>query len=283
MNRHLRSNDRDRQAANPSAAPAHRQQQHFETIHDAYVSHYYDAASMAYREEFILGPLLEGIDLNHKTVAEIACGSGYNSLYLKGRFPGISLHGFDISPRACADYENNVGAPCSQVDLTIPGTPPQRFDVAIVVGGLHHCVTDLPMTLRNLGQMIEPGGLLLMMEPNSDYMLEAVRKFWYRHDSMFEHESEAALNYEEIAAMASADFVPEMVRHGGGPAFFAIYNSMVLRVPHGLKPYIAPPLTLAERAWSRLPMRVMHAMFLARWRRRGSLAAVRGLSLRKAA
>ena len=41
-----------------------RQQALFEAMHQAYQAHYYDATSMAYREEFIFAPMLEGLDLN---------------------------------------------------------------------------------------------------------------------------------------------------------------------------------------------------------------------------
>ena len=42
---------------------ANSQAQHYDRILDAYDRHYYDQYSLQYRERFILGPLLEGVDL----------------------------------------------------------------------------------------------------------------------------------------------------------------------------------------------------------------------------
>src|SRR6476619_3977310 len=82
------------------------QKLHFERMHDQYSAHYYDASALAYRREFILGPLIDdlGLDLNGCRVAELACGSGYNTLLLQERFPDMHCSGFDISSAACADY-----------------------------------------------------------------------------------------------------------------------------------------------------------------------------------
>ena len=113
-----------------------RQQALFEAMHQAYEAHYYDPTSLAYREEFILRPMLDGLDLNDLAVAELASGSGHNSLSLKARFPRVRLTGFDISQAACDDYERRVEAPCHRLDLTRPTTttPAATFDVAFVIG-----------------------------------------------------------------------------------------------------------------------------------------------------
>jgi hypothetical protein len=53
----------------------------------------------------------------------------------------------------------------------------------------------------------------------------------------------------------------------GGPGYFGILNSMILRIPLAVKPIISPPLMVAERVWNHLPGRAMHNVFLARWNR----------------
>ena len=60
-----------------------RQRQHYTAIHDAYEAHYYDAPSMAYRSRFIYRWLFDGVDFRNAEVADLACGSGHNSLALK--------------------------------------------------------------------------------------------------------------------------------------------------------------------------------------------------------
>ena len=49
---------------------------HYIRIHDSYSKHYYDEASMKYREQFLYTPLFNAIDLNNKEIADLACGVG---------------------------------------------------------------------------------------------------------------------------------------------------------------------------------------------------------------
>jgi len=244
------------------------QAQHYDRILDDYDRHYYDPDSLQYRERFILKPLLEGLALGGKRVADLASGSGETSLYLTRRFPGIQLSGFDVSPEACRRYESRVGAPARQLDLTLGEYDGPTFDAAIIMGGLHHCAKHLPETLQTIGRMLAPGGTLLMFEPNRDYLLEPVRQFWYGRDHYFDQDAEAALSHDDLLKAGAGAFESERLQYFGGPAFFLIYNSLVLRVPHSVKAHISPALMSAEALYGRLPMRWAFASFLARWTRR---------------
>ena len=86
-------------------------------------------------------------------MGDAASGSGHNSVALLKRFPKAVVTGFDISSSACEAYRHNVGRPGIQADLTKPLDHPGRFDAAMVVGGLHHCVVDLPAAVDNLANM----------------------------------------------------------------------------------------------------------------------------------
>lgn len=239
----------------------------FEKIHDQYVEHYYDDWSMRYREEFIFPLITQGLDLNNKTVAELACGSGYNSLALRNKFPEASLFGFDISPSACADYERNTGSAAFQYDLTRPIQIDQKFHLAFVIGGLHHCIADLDQTLLNVAKILVPGGKFVMLEPNAQFFLEALRKLWYRFDDSFDAETEHALNHDEILKSAERYFSCADLRYFGGPAYFGVLNSMILGIPLKAKPVISPALIFMERYWNKIPGRRFHNVFLGRWER----------------
>jgi len=247
-------------APNPQAA-------HYNAIHDAYEAHYYDDASMAYRHRFLYQPLLEGLQLENASVADLACGSGHNSLALRGYFPKIRTTGYDISEAACRDYRINTGGGAHQIDLTQPYSPEQIHDAALVIGGLHHCVIDLKMTLKNVARIVRPGGHFMMMEPSDQFILSSVRRIWYKADHWFESDTEHALKHDELVAMAAPYFVPEKVLYSGGPAFYLILNSLIMRVPLAAKPILAPVLFPIESLYNRLPGRGPFAVFLARWRR----------------
>jgi SAM-dependent methyltransferase len=246
-----------------------RQQLHFENLHSHYELHQYHPTVMRYRRRFIYDPMFDGLNLNGARVIELCSGSGHNSLCLKEKFPRVSVTGLDISRNACADYENRVGAPCKLLDLTEPGGEiSDTFDVAFVIGGLHHCIANLEVVLRNVAALLKPGGLLLMMEPSNQFLLDPVRRLWYRLDKrIFDAKTERALNHDELFAMAESNFEIESVKFFGGPGCAFILNGMVFRIPPRVKSFTAPFLLKAEAAWNLLPWRACHFLFMARWKR----------------
>ena len=244
-----------------------RQKAHYEHLHDVYEAHYYDTYSLRYREQFILAPLLAGIDLNDRDVIDVASGSGHNTLLIRRRFPSLRPVGLDISDSACAAYRRVTGGEAIQGDLTRPLHHPRPFDAAISIGGLHHCVVNLPQAIDNLARLVKPQGVLLMMEPSVDGVGERWRNGWYRHDRYFDGQTEHALSHDELLQLTDGRFRPEVVRYIGGPAYFLILNSLILRVPLGAKRVVAAATWPLERAFNTLNSRGMAAAFIARWRR----------------
>jgi len=249
------------------AEASDRQAQHYDRILSEYDRHYYDVQSTAYRERFIIDPLLEGLDMGSWQVADLACGSGATSLSLRRRFPGVRMTGFDISPAACKTYEQRVERPCHILDLTKPVEGQQRFDAAIIMGGLHHCVADLETTLANVARMLKPGAPFLLFEPNREYFLQFARDLWYRVDGYFDAGTEDGLAHGDLLRRAGGAFDVDRVRYFGGPAFFLIYNSLIFRMPHRLKQAVSPPLMALEAGFNRLPGKRLFSSFTARWRR----------------
>ena len=244
------------------------QRDHYNAIHDDYDAHYGDESSLEYRRRFFLDPLLRGIDLNGLDVADLAAGSGYTTRELLARFPRVRPVGFDISDEACRAYAAATGCPAHRLDLTRQVPVDRHFDAAIVIGGLHHCVNDLDKVIGNVASLLRPGGLFLMVEPNRECWLEPLRRAWYRRDRYFEASTEAALSHDAMLRSANRVFEGVSVTYGGGPAYFLICNSLVLRVPKRLKPVIDGPLLSLERVFNALPGKTPFPFFVAQWRRR---------------
>lgn len=244
------------------------QADHYDVILDEYERHYYDESSLAYRERYIYPTLFAGIDLSNRRVIELACGSGFNTQALLRRFPAAEPLGLDISPRSCEAYRRNTGRPAQVFDLTDPSPVdlPEPADCSFVVGGLHHCVRDLPSTFANLRRLIRLGGHLLLVEPNADFVLNALRMAWYRRDRWFQAQDEAPLDHDLLLSEASG-FEAEFVSFLGGPAYFLIANSLVMRMPLAFKRPLAPALFAVDDLYNRLPGRRPYPMFIARWRR----------------
>lgn len=244
------------------------QAEHYDTILGDYEQHYFDEPSMEYRRQFIYPVLFDKLDLNGKNVVDLACASGLNSTECARIFPAVRLGGVDISAECCASYQRHTNYPARIVDLSSRnadiGVP---CDTAFVVGGLHHCVNDLPATLDNMARLVKPGGYLLMVEPNAGFLLNAVREFWYKKDRWFRAQEEHPLHHEKIFALARKDFRLVNVHYLGGPAYFLILNSLITRFPRWLKPLLAKPLMSLERLYNRLPGSAPYPMFIAQWQR----------------
>lgn len=201
-------------------------------------------------------------------------GCGYHAAFARTQlwFPGIECTGFDISANACEDYRRLTGGEAYRANLTEPldveavGGP---YDAAVVIGGLHHTVVDLPAAIANMAALVRPGGIVFMMEPNARYRLEPARKVWHRMDDNFDSTTEHALDHAALVNLAAPSFKPLSVRYCRGPACFLIQQSLSKRVPLRVKSRIAPPLMAMERLYARLTSPRFHAFFNAVWQRVG--------------
>jgi len=182
-------------------------------------------------------------------------------------FPDAKFTGFDISSKACEEYKNKLGFPAYTVDLTKVYETDLKFDAAIVIGGLHHCIIDLETTINNIANLIKKDGHFLMMEPNSCYILEPMRKLWYKKDKYFEAAKERALDHDEILKIARKNFELVDVKYYGGIAYFLIFNSLVVRIPKFVKKLFMPILFKQEVMFNMLPGKLPFAYFLAKWKK----------------
>ena len=244
-----------------------RQKDLYEWMHDEYEAGYFDQESMRYRRRFIFTPLFRGFDLNGKNVAELACGSGYNSKEILSIFPSSRITGFDISSKACQAYRKVTGGQAYEQDLTRGYHGDEIFDAAVIISGLHHLVAGMDNALATIASMIKPGGALLLAEPNGGFFLEAARKLWYRMDMYFDASTERALRHDELTARAAPFFTADTVVYVGGPAYFLVLNSMIFRISPDVKRLISGPAMAAERIYNLMPGRWPFPYFIAQWRR----------------
>jgi SAM-dependent methyltransferase len=108
-----------------------------------------------------------GLDRRNGVKAiDLGCGTGAVSGRVHARWPGIELHGMDISPvsieRARAshpDIDFHVG------DIEESALEPDSFDVAFLGGVLHH-FPDPRRVIGECSRILRPGGILLAYDPH---------------------------------------------------------------------------------------------------------------------
>src|SRR5207245_11801184 len=84
------------------------QSAHYDEIAREYDRHYSDGTSERYREQFVNGPMTEGIDLNGRDVLEPMCGSGSTAQYLLSK--GAHLSALDVSHALTQTFKSKSAA-----------------------------------------------------------------------------------------------------------------------------------------------------------------------------
>lgn len=243
-----------------------RQRAHYDRIAEAYDAHYSDKWSLLYRRLFLYEPLTSGIDLRGRKVLDGMCGSGQTAGYLLDQ--GAQAYGLDISPHVMAEFRANLpDAVGVSGSILSSGFEDAFFDAVFVTGGLHHVHPQVPEAVAEIHRILKPGGWFCFYEPHTGSLADAARRFWYRHDSLFE-ENEAAVDFKDLMRRNSQRFDFVTTRYSGGPAYLLVFNSMVFRVPLSWKARYARPLLWLERRLERIQGKRMSCFVMAQWRKK---------------
>jgi 2-polyprenyl-3-methyl-5-hydroxy-6-metoxy-1,4-benzoquinol methylase len=120
-------------------------------------------------------------DLHGKTVLDVGCGDGSNSVLLARL--GAHVTGIDISPKlieiAGSRAEiNQVVESCRFVcsPLETADLPAHSFDIIWGDAVLHHLIPELPVVMDRLAHFAKPGALMMFAEPvNFNQTLRRIR------------------------------------------------------------------------------------------------------------
>ncbi|TMD73819.1 MAG: class I SAM-dependent methyltransferase [Chloroflexi bacterium] len=242
-----------------------RQQAHYDEIGEAYEAHYSDEWSTLYRRRFLYEPLLKGIDVRGKKVLDAMCGSGQTAEYLLSQ--GARAYGLDISAHVIEQFRAKLpGAVGVQGSILNSGFDDESFDAVFITGGLHHVHPKVPEAVSEIHRILKPGGWLCFYEPHAGSVADSARRFWYRHDNLFEA-NEAAVDFEDLMRRNAARFDFVTTRYSGGPAYLLVFNSMVFRVPLAWKRRYARPLLWLERHVERIQGKRTSCFAMVQWRK----------------
>lgn len=242
------------------------QRAHYDRVITDYDSHYDDEASRRYRKQFLYDPLFAGLKLDGRHVLEAMCGSGQTTGSLLDR--GARVTGLDVSGAAIESFRRRwPQATALRSSILESGLEDETFDGVVVIGGLHHVHPNVDLAIGEIHRVLKPGGWFCFGEPHAGSLPDLARRWWYRHDRLFA-EGEGAIDLAALQAANAGRFEFELERFVGSVAYLLVFNSMVFRVPHGLKRIYAPALMFLEHAVSFLHGRRTACFVLARWRKR---------------
>jgi SAM-dependent methyltransferase len=242
------------------------QRAHYNRIAEMFELHYDDPCTQRYRDVYIDGPMLQGLDLQGQRVMEAMCGSGFTTRALLNR--GAHVIGLDIS-QACIASFNRRWPQCESIcgSISDTGLPAESFDAVAIVGGLHHLHPNLDAAVEEIHRILKPGAAFCFLEPHVGSLPDVFRQFWYERDEMFS-DNEAAVDIQQLKDKfgESFDFVHEI--YGGNLGHLFIYNSMIFRIPLRLKPLYSPIVMQLEGLINRLQGPRLACWVICQWRKK---------------
>lgn len=226
------------------------QQEHYDNIAAEYEEHYSDEWSVEYRRRFIYEPMFAGLNLKGMRVLDAMCGSGQTTEYLLSK--GAEVTGLDISNEVIDTFRGRwTNATAVKRSLLDSGLPDNSFDMVVVVGGLHHIHPHVNRAVTELHRVLKPGGYLCFMEPHSGSMPDIIRRVWYKFDRFFS-DNEASIDIDRLQDNFGSKFSLKKVNYLGNVAFLLVLNSLIFRLPVGMKKYYSPLLMRLESIINKL-------------------------------
>jgi ubiquinone/menaquinone biosynthesis C-methylase UbiE len=216
------------------------------------ISHFYDHYSFnkyALQYRFMVyDKIFKGIHLEGKKILDAMCGSGANSSYFINK--NCIIWGLDLSEEQCNLYAKRFpGNKVKCESILNTSFANNTFDL-IVVDSLRHIQPDIHRAITELSRILKSGGYLLLWEPNINFIINMLRKIWYKIDPVYFQDNEHSIDIKKIIGMTNINLKPYKIIYGGHLAYLMVLQSMILRIPIQLVRFYAPWLIKLENKFN---------------------------------
>ncbi|MBT5074821.1 MAG: class I SAM-dependent methyltransferase [Kordiimonadaceae bacterium] len=206
------------------------QKEHFNSI----ASEYKNARSHKNHlllKELIWHHCLKNINLakNKKyQLLEAMCGFAEGGK-LASRHLGVEIdyEGFDYSDSVINDLKTSEpDISVWQADATkwLPETG--KYDIIVLIGGLHHVPNQAETVINNLSKGLKAGGIFINFEPTyANPLTKWVRKKIYQKNPLFDEQTERDFSVKELKSFFNAASLnPLKLRYPGLASYVLFYN-----------------------------------------------------------
>ncbi|MHC4789919.1 MAG: class I SAM-dependent methyltransferase [Planctomycetota bacterium] len=136
-------------------------------------------------------------------VLEPMCGYAEGKLVLE-TFLGskIDYQGFDYCD-SIVETAKNVQPQLNiyKMDIT-KFEPTQKFDIVILIGGLHHVPDFANQIIAKISESLHPGGYFISFEPtHGSVLIKVIRNMVYKYNSFFDNLTENDFQLERLNAL----------------------------------------------------------------------------------
>ena len=181
---------------------------------------------------------------------EAMAGNCEISLKFLEKYPELRMHAFDLSDNmvlAARKQTEGKKIEVFQSDILKFKDQDNKFDFAVLIGGLHHVPDSAALALKNIHSCLKPGGLFVNFEPtHNNFLLRKIRERIYRKNDLFEENSERGFelrNYNDL--LNGAGLKPRIQFYPGLIGYVLYYN-----------PDAFPMLNIGPKLFSKLLCRL---------------------------
>lgn len=184
------------------------QRKHFESISEKYY------ASRQLKNHLLLKDLLwayffknkEYLKKDNLLVLEPMCGYGEGKDILQQHLKtNVVYSGFDYSKNLIDKIKNcDPIADVFEMDVT-KFVPSKKYDLIIIIGGLHHVPSYTDVVLNKLHESLNEGGYFIYFEPtHNNFLFKKIRERIYKKNGFFDNDTEQAFELEKINILFSS-------------------------------------------------------------------------------
>lgn len=111
----------------------------------------------------------------------------------------VAYEGFDLNEAFVRmAQERNLGSAIYEMDV-LQFDKVEEFDLALIIGGLHHLAGRARDALAAVARSLRPGGYLINYEPTHNMRLIGwIRDRIYKRNDLFDHQSEKGFRLDEL-------------------------------------------------------------------------------------
>src|SRR5258708_9408254 len=221
------------------------QRAQYDKIGSVYEAHYSDKWSLGYREQFMEGPAVAGLDLRGKKLLDGMCGNGPTAQFMQRL--GADVAGVDISAEVLDQFRRRLpDATAVQASMASTGLPSGSFDIVVVTGGLHHVQPHVNEVVGEICRILKPGGYFCFVEPHAHSLPDLARRIWYRIDRTYFETNEAAIDLDAMMRSNETRFEFVSTQYPANIGYLLVLNTMVFRIPVRWKPIYSAALIWLE-------------------------------------
>ncbi len=206
-----------------------KQREHFNSIAKQYLKGKEDPRFLKLQSLIwsrVIKSLPEELANKRISVLEPMCGYTEGLKVLSRTELDIQYNGFDYSE----EIVNHLNATSPELNVfhgdVTKFEPKEKYDVIILIGGLHHIPNFAGQAVQNLSRCLNPNGVFINLEPtHGNPLSKSIREYIYKKNEIFDHDTERDFSVRELESFfEEAGLENQLKFYPGLLAYVLYYN-----------------------------------------------------------